>query len=1226
LTLTKNIKKYFLPALLVVALAVALFKPSNDNLRSIAKQIQTKLNEDEGVFENAVKGKPLHEAFANGQEESPVIEKLEAQNILLYYYRGDSLVHWTDNSVALLSLPSAMPEGTSFIKLKNGWYQASKFFDSIANETIIGLVPVKYDYPFENKFLTNDFALGLKVPQNIELSEQKIDGSIPVNNVRGELLFSLYVSGDSKEVESNFALLLAQLVLLLIAFYYAQRLAVQIVHKQNFLFGFIFLVLALVAARALMLYFDQPSEFYKLDLFDPKYYASSIITKSLGDLIINSFLIIWLVLFYTRYNTKVESDSKLYSLIRLQNIAFIFAYTWLVWWVFKTLVMDSTISFEVYNILSLNGYSLLGLLCIVFLLVSHFIVTKNIFLDIQQAKVKSLYLVAFTVFAAIVFVVFGFNSFYFESLVFSTLWAAAFVLVFYFMLQKSKLLSVRNLIVYVALYSVLSAFLIENLYERKERNQRKFFSGKLVSERDFVAEYMFEDAVKRIEADGFSRNFFTNPIISKKEVTDRISSLYLSGYFNKYNLQLFAFDAEGNAMRNEDTASIKFYKDLIAHDASPAQALHYINDTTLNYSYLSIISFKNDSSTTGSFVIKLVPKIYYGQNVYPELLLGSNVTVSNNVNNYAYAIYQNDKLIAQYGDYAYSYYWNKDYQFKGGDFLFIEEDDWEHSIQHFSNGKKVVVTVSREPVFEPVATFSYLFTFFFLAVLLLLFVLKVANSSSAEDILPDGFALSFRTRINYSMLAMIVISFIIIGIITISFFSQQYDNFYTDRLLRKEKVIHASLEYFIQKNSSDINALTGNADSELNLEVARMADINSVDINFYNTTGDIVVSSQPIIYDKGLVSKKMNPDAYFELKNNKTAQVTKQESIGELKYLATYAPVRNNKGEAVAYIGIPYFERSKNISDEVSSFLVALMNVYVFLLICAAVLAYFISNSITRPLTIISEKLRILNLNKINEPIEWNSKDEIGVLVNEYNKMIAELEQSAQKLAKGERESAWREMAKQIAHEIKNPLTPMKLSIQYLQRAIDEGHPNINELAKKVTKTLEEQIENLSSIATAFSSFAKMPKAQNEILNLNELLKHIADLFAREENASVTFNTESESPFVFADKNQMVSVFNNLVKNAIQSIPEQRKGFVDVNIKEEDGWITIAVSDNGSGIPSDNYDKVFVPNFTTKSSGTGLGLAITKQIIDGTGGRIWFESAENVGTTFYVRMKKNETV
>jgi len=1209
----------------VAALAVALLKPSTDSLHSVAKKIQSKLNEREADFEKAASGKMLREAFEQGNEEAQVIEAFEAQNILLYYYRNDSLLHWTSNIVLSFSSPDAIDESTSLLKLKNGWYQVSKYADSATKETILSLVPVKYDYPFENKFLKNEFALGLDVPHNIELSDQKIEGSVPVKNLKGETIFSLYSTGDDKESDLNFVLLLAQLVLLLILVYYIHRFSVQIVQKQNFLFGFAFLVLSLVALRAIMLLLDQPSEFSKLDLFDPKYYASSVITKSLGDLIINSFLIIWLVFFYTRYNSKVEINSKLSAFVKLQNIAFVFAYTWLVWWVFKTLVMDSVISFEVYNILSLNGYSLLGILCLALLLVSHFIVTRNIFLGLQEVKVKSIYLIAFTGVVGIIFAAVSVKSFYYESLAFSSLWAICFVLVFYYMLQSDKSLSVRNVIIYIALYSVLSAFLIENLYERKERNQRKFFSGKLVTERDYVAEYMFADNVKRIREDAFIQNFFSNPVIPKKEVYDRINSLYLGGYFNKYNLKLSAFDVSGNSVQNDDTTNLSVYRNAIENDTS-ADALHYISDTSLNYSYLSIISFKNDSTNLGSFVLRLIPKIYYGQNVYPELLLGSNVTVSNNLNNYAYAIYQNDKLIAQYGDFPYSYYWNKDYQFGKEDFVFIEELEWEHSIQKFTNGKKVLVSVQREPVFEPVATFSYLFTFFFAAVLLLLLVLRFVSVQTIDEVLPENFYLSFRTRINYSMLVMIVISFVIIGIITISFFSRQYDNFYTDRLLRKEKVVHASLEYFIQKNRNDANLLNEDINKELNFEVARLADINSIDINLFNREGDLVVSSQPVIYEKGLVSKKMNPDAYFELANNKTAQITEQENIGGLKYLATYAPVRNNKGEAVAYIGIPYFERSKNINDEVSSFLIALMNVYVFLLICAAVLAYFISNSITRPLTIISEKLRVLNLNKVNEPIEWNSKDEIGILVNEYNKMIAELDQSAQKLAKGERESAWREMAKQIAHEIKNPLTPMKLSIQYLQRAIDEGNPNINELAKKVTKTLEEQIENLSSIATAFSSFAKMPKAQNEIINLNELLKHIADLFAREEDTTVTFTSSSQIPLVFADKNQMVSVFNNLVKNAIQSIPEQRKGFVDVHVKDEDGWITVSVSDNGSGIPSDNYDKVFVPNFTTKSSGTGLGLAITKQIIDGTGGRIWFESAENVGTTFYIRLKQNENV
>jgi nitrogen fixation/metabolism regulation signal transduction histidine kinase len=216
-------------------------------------------------------------------------------------------------------------------------------------------------------------------------------------------------------------------------------------------------------------------------------------------------------------------------------------------------------------------------------------------------------------------------------------------------------------------------------------------------------------------------------------------------------------------------------------------------------------------------------------------------------------------------------------------------------------------------------------------------------------------------------------------------------------------------------------------------------------------------------------------------------------------------------------------------------------------------------------------------------------------------------------------------MAKQIAHEIKNPLTPMKLSIQYLQRAIDEGNSNIEQLARKVAVTLNEQIENLSSIATAFASFAKMPKAQNEFLQINDLLKSVADLFNKEEDATVLFNTEVNFATVYADKNQLISVFNNLVKNGIQSVPEGRKAFVEVSLVQDDGWFVISVKDNGVGIAEELKDKVFVPNFTTKSSGTGLGLAITKQIVDGAGGTIWFEPNEVEGTTFFVRLRKLDT-
>lgn len=1228
--LTDNLKRYLLPILLLGTIVILLLKPTTDSLTQVATKIKNRLNDVETVFGDAAKNKELRAALAQGHETSPLIEQMEARGIALYYYQSDSLIHWTSNNVLPPANLAAVPNGTSAIKLRNGWYQIMRWNDTANNETLIGLLPVKYQYPFENKFLKNDFALGLGIPHNIEISEPKIQGSIPVKNLNGKVLFSLYPAGEEKADEANLILLISQIILLLIICYYVQYFAVSLVKRGGFVAGFMLLLVLLVAGRGIMLYFNTPSEFGQLDLFSPKYYASSVLTGSLGDLMIDTILIAWIILFWVNYKPKAGGISDRYKHIKAWlYLIVVFVLSGLFTWIFRTLVMDSVISFEVYNLLNLTAYSLLGIVCLSMLLILHFLVSREAIFALREINAKGLQIFVFCAIAAVIYCAFAIHSNFYQVTAFSAFWTVFFVFILGAILKADRSFSARNLILFVALYSILSTYLIENLYERRERNQRKFFASRLVTDRDFVAEYMFGDISQRIDSDAVVRNFFNNPGISKKrELTARLSSLYLSGYFNKYDLKVYTYDKDGNSLRNRDTLSRNYFNHLLKGDSVKPQTLHYISDTAQNYSYLAFFNFYEDSVLNGTLELRLLPKIYYGQNVYPELLLGENITTMAENSRYNYAIYKRDKLIIQHGDYPYTYNWNRNYKFDDGPFKFIDEDDWEHIIYRFPGDMKVVVTERQEGLFEPVATFSYLFSFYFLAAVLALLVVKLTSRDGlSEGSVLDGFSLSFRTRINYSMLSMIVISFVIIGFITISFFSRQYNNFYNDRLTRKGKVIHASLEYFVQQNqTARENLATDPLNNELNFEVARLAEINEIDINLYDKEGNLVVASQPAIYDKGLVSKKMNPDAFFDLVETKVAQLVMQEGIGGLSYQAIYAPVRNAQGEAIAYLGMPYFERSKNISDDVSSFLVALMNVYVFLLICAAILAYFISNSITRPLTIISEKLRILNLNKKNEPIEWKSKDEIGVLIGEYNKMITELEQSAQKLARGERESAWREMAKQIAHEIKNPLTPMKLSIQYLQRAIDAGDPNIAELAKRVTRTLDEQIENLSSIATAFASFAKMPKANNEIINLNDLLKSIAELFNREGNAKVAFSTQSAGPLVFADKNQLVSVFNNLVKNAVQSIPENRTGYVDIKIVEEYDWIVVSVKDNGNGIASDNYEKVFVPNFTTKSSGTGLGLAISRQIVDGAGGSIWFESVEGEGTTFFVKLKKNHSV
>jgi two-component system, NtrC family, nitrogen regulation sensor histidine kinase NtrY len=345
-----------------------------------------------------------------------------------------------------------------------------------------------------------------------------------------------------------------------------------------------------------------------------------------------------------------------------------------------------------------------------------------------------------------------------------------------------------------------------------------------------------------------------------------------------------------------------------------------------------------------------------------------------------------------------------------------------------------------------------------------------------------------------------------------------------------------------------------------------------------------------------------------------------RENIGNLNYYSAYQPFYNKDGKLLAYVNLPYFARQKDLEKEISVYVVALINIYVILFALGTIAALFISNLVTRPLRIIQQRLGKITLGKINEPIRWSEKDEIGSLVNEYNSMIAQLEESAMKLAKTERESAWREMAKQVAHEIKNPLTPMKLSIQHLQRTIESNPEDLQERIKKLSAMLVEQIDTLSHIANEFSSFAKMPIAQIEKLDLSSIVKSVSGLFNQSENITVMAEELGEDIYVYADRSQMSRVLTNLIKNAIQAIPGERKGLVRLNVRRESGQAIIEVQDNGTGIASDVMDKIFVPNFSTKTEGMGLGLAMVKNIIESFDGNIRFETKQGEGTVFYITM------
>ncbi len=346
------------------------------------------------------------------------------------------------------------------------------------------------------------------------------------------------------------------------------------------------------------------------------------------------------------------------------------------------------------------------------------------------------------------------------------------------------------------------------------------------------------------------------------------------------------------------------------------------------------------------------------------------------------------------------------------------------------------------------------------------------------------------------------------------------------------------------------------------------------------------------------------------------------KEINGIKNLSSYSEIKDLQFKPLAILNLPYIEDDGYYERELRKFMIRFGQVYAFMLLLSGVLAYFLSSFITKSIKTISDKLTETQLNKKNEKIELEtSSREIGLLVEAYNNMVDELEESAVKLAQGEREQAWREMAKQVAHEVKNPLTPMRLTVQSFQRKFDENDPNIKQKLDDYTKTLLQQIDIMSSVANAFSNFASMPAQQNELINVVEVVSLGLEIF--NENY-IHFESTKKEIFMLMDRTQLIRIITNLVKNATQAITDENPNpSVFISVSEENSNVKIEVKDNGIGISDENKMYVFEPKFTTKNSGMGLGLGIIKKIIENYNGTITFESEQNKGTTFTVLLPIN---
>ena len=1145
----------------------------------------------------------------------PVSEK---KGMILLLYRNDSLIYWSDNSLPSIAMEILKDDTTRFSFIANNWYIIRKY--KKADTTLTGLLKIKSEFPWQNKYLQNGFQRDLKIPLTTQISLSPQSSLAGFYDPDGKFLFSLDFNQALKYPKltrylPSLLYLLALLLFLVVLSGLFKRINSGPVRNLLFLL----MTLLFIAGRWVQVKYLFPGAVYNLELFGPFLYAGSLFMSSLGDVLLNSILLLFLTMrfcrdFYFGGLSASHVDRKLQIGITLLLILFSGYFGW-THFIFSSLILNSSINFETFNVAGLTVYTFIGLMTIAFHLTGLLLLSNRI-LTLAAGKLGTGRMLL--TFSAVygLFVLILYLSGYPLDLISFAGFFLFFVILCVIHFRKPIAFTYSTLLVFVFLFSVFSVYFIARNTTMKENNNMKVLAENLATERDPIAEYLFEGLNNKLVKDSVLATYLFDLNYSKEEIFNHLQDNYFNGFWGKYLLRFTdckpqdSLILSGPVEPGKNCPCYGFFDAMILEKGVQLSGSNFYFIDTLNgrINYLGRIKYhKPDEKQEVTLFLELESRLIAEELGYPKLLVEEKYGKGNILQDYSYAMYYKDSLIARSGIFQYSltldYFRNSNYENQG----------YDHLIFNIDKDNVIVVSKSSPTFFARMVSFSYIFVFYYFLVLFYLVFRYVTDPEK-------GFEFNFRNKIQFSILSVLLLFMLLIGGGTIYFSIEQYKKKQHDILSEKIQSVYIEIDHKLAYVTRLTPAWSGENYDNLGQLLLKFSDVFYTDINLYDPSGNLLAASRPEIFDRGLQGEKMNPVAFRKMDGEKQAEYVNHEKIGNLSYLSAYVPYLNAENKLLAYLNLPYFSRQDVLSKDISTLTVAIINVYVLLILMTVAIAVFISDQITRPLRLIRQKFSEIKLGKQYEPISYRGKDEIGSLVAEYNRMVGELERSVEMLAKSERESAWREMAKQIAHEIKNPLTPMKLSVQQLQRAWEDHSGDFDRHLERVTNTLIEQIDNLSSIASEFSNFAKMPRAVNERINLAERIRNTLDLFPSTDNITYSFTCEDDSICIMADKEQISRVFINLIKNAVQSIPENKPGKIRLKLEAVNRKAVFTITDNGKGIPDDLLDKMFTPNFTTKSSGMGMGLAIVKNIIETCNGTITFQTDIKHGTTFRIEI------
>ncbi len=903
---------------------------------------------------------------------------------------------------------------------------------------------------------------------------------------------------------------------------------------------------------------------YSSVFFSPTIYADTGLFSSIGQLLLNnlyvSMVFLGIYMLRDRYLRRLKQSSGAAKVLGV-GLLCIFPVLLCLYinFTLRSLVANSSINMELHRVTSINIYTIL---CYLSYALLFLMLMFSLQLIVSLMKMK----------------------------------------------RKRSLLTIKNTLLFAVAAAFYTLLTVTSLSSVKETQWSRLLANRLSIERDLGLELELRELEKKLWNDPISGVMLSTPQENLRMLEMRFSELYFHTIKQKYIVSLTVCRPNESIQVGQLVVNcVDYFQARMAqYDAvqiAENSSFYYLSNFNGLVGYLGVFPYLTENGTVSLF-IEINTRFEEEPSGYPDRFSDYQPDDLNIPPIFSYAKYHGGRLVLYRGRYDYPMY-EKEFEAEA-----VSKDGYLHRVNKVTENNTVVISRPERSIFPYIISFSYTVLFYFFFLLMVIRLKRARIRASAALKRSKG---SWGRRLNFLILLIVSISLISAAVGSV-WYSVSYYNM-NSRMQMEEKI--QTIGKTLSSYFTYVHDYTDVSANELVSVMDRLANDTHADINLYGPTGKIIRSTKMDLFQKFILSSRMNPKAYHDVVIGQRSQIFNKESIGEYSFYSLYSPIYNYAGKLIAIANIPYFTRGGDLNGDLSYVVATIINVCILVFMLALFLSRLLFARVTRPLNEISRKLSFMDVSSVPEHINYTSNDELGTLVDAYNKMVDDVAESTRKMAIAERERAWSDMARRIAHEIKNPLTPMKLSIQRIMMLKERNAPGWQDKLDDISASMLEQIEILSNTATEFSSYAKFYVEDDTVFNLYEVMKEQKEFFDTDENIRISFSYETEKCFVKARRGQIVRVLVNLITNSIQELnSSEGKGFVSLSLTRANDFYKISVEDNGRGVGPEFLEKLFQPNFTTKNSGNGLGLAISKSIIDQSGGEIWYSRSELGGAAF----------